>query len=203
LLAEPDSEVTLTVERADETLDITVTAADLDVFNAFGMFGRRGEFRPFPDGEMPFRFDFAPGSVRLGVMFETIDATVAADNDLSVTEGALITDVLVDSAAAEAGLQVGDVVTAVNGDVVDAERTLRDRLVAYEAGDTITLDVLRADETLSVDVTLAAVEMNADNLPFFGLDELPFEFGEGGFPRFFFGPDGNVRPEPAQPVPNV
>ena len=201
LLAETDGDVTLTVEREGETLDISVAAADLEAFNTFRFFGGRGMPMPFGEGEMPFNFGFAPGSVRLGVMFENIDETVAADNDLSVTEGALIKEVLEESAA-EAGLQVGDVVTAVNGDVIDAERTLRDRLIAYEAGDTITLDVLRADETLIVDVTLAAVEMGADMMPFF--EGMPFDFGEGGFPRFFFGPDGGgFRSDPAEPAPNV
>jgi membrane-associated protease RseP (regulator of RpoE activity) len=176
-------------------------AADLEILNGFRFFGGRGEFLPFQEGDMPFSFDFAPANVRLGVLFQVIDETVAADNDLSVTEGALLTEVLADSAAAEAGLQVGDVVTAVDGDRIDAERTLRDRLLAYEGGDTVTLDVLRGDETLSVDVTLEAVEMNAGSLPF--LNELPFSFGEDGLPRFFFGPDREFRFDPPQPAPNV
>ncbi len=207
IITAAEGEVVLTIQRGDETLEIAVEAADLEAFNAFNFFGGRGEFIPFGDGEMPFRFDFAPGNVRLGVMFQTLDETVAADNDLTVTEGALITEVLADSAAAEAGLQVGDVITAVAGDVVDAERTLRDRLFAYEVGDTVTLAVLRADEMLDLEVTLAGVEMSADMLPFFGLDELPFDFnfdfGDGEFPRFFFGPEREFRFDPVQPAPNV
>ena len=60
-------------------------------------------FIPFRDGDVPFRFNFAPDNVRLGVMFQIIDETVAADNDLNVTDGALVTEVLEDSAAADAG----------------------------------------------------------------------------------------------------
>ncbi|GAB4337769.1 MAG: hypothetical protein Kow00117_19630 [Phototrophicales bacterium] len=76
-------------------------------------------------------------------------------------EGALITDVLPDSPAEAAGLMVGDIIQAVDGDVVDAERTLSDRLYAYEEGDTVTLDVLRDAETLQIEVTLAPVSRRA------------------------------------------
>jgi S1-C subfamily serine protease len=172
-----DATVTLTIERSGETMDITVNAADLNALNAFGFgFGRRGEGFGF-DGP---RGQFMPGTVRLGVAFEDQD------------NGALITDVVADSPAAEAGLQVDDVVTAVQGDPVDAERTLRERLLAYEAGDTVTLDVERAGESMSIDVTLADVsvpEMMGD-----------FPFDLGGEFRRFFGPDGEFTfPMPDAP----
>jgi S1-C subfamily serine protease len=85
----------------------------------------------------------------------------------------LITEVVEGSPAAEAGLQVGDIVTAVDGDRVDFEHTLRDRLFAYEPGDTVTLDVLRDGETLQIQVTLGEPQMGGF-LPF------PPLFGEPG-----------------------
>lgn len=208
-LGELEGDVTLSVERGDETLDITVPAEALNIFGGFGMMPRLfGDgFREFrgPRGDMPFSFGM--GNVRLGVTFTTIDEDVAAEHDLSVTEGALMTEVLPDSPAAEAGLQVDDVIISVNGDVVDAERTLRDRLFAYEPDDTVTLEVLRGDETLNIDVTLTGAVEVAD-MPFFNMDELPFAFGDDGALRFFFGPDGEFNfdgipfEEPA-PAPNV
>ena len=135
----------------------------------------------------------------------------AAENDLSVTEGALITEVLADSPAEAAGLQAGDVVVSVSGDVIDSERTLRDRLYAYEPEDVVTLEVLREGETLMLDVTLGAFEPG--NLPFeFGMGDMPFdfEFGDDGALRFFFGPDGQfdfehppIGIEPVVPAANV
>jgi len=83
---------------------------------------------------------------QLGVRFQTIDADLAAEKDLPVTEGALILEVYEDTPAAEAGLQVDDIILAVDGDVVDEEHTLRDRLVAYEEGDVVTLTVRRGAE---------------------------------------------------------
>src|SRR5690606_3435661 len=157
----------------------TVTAADLDVLSGFGFgFGRRGEGMPGLRFDGPLgRFNFAPGTVRLGVAYEGQD------------NGALITESVAGSPAAEAGSQGDDVVTAVQGDPVDAARTLRERLLAYDPGDTITLDVLRGDETLNIDVTLAEVSMPDM------MGELPF----GNEFRHFFGPDGEFNfPMPQQ-----
>jgi S1-C subfamily serine protease len=154
--------VELTVSRGDETLTLTVpTEALQEVFAPMGM-NFRFEGMPFefsiPDmrrGGMPFQaVPFAFGGGRLGVTFVMLDERVAAERGVDLTEGALVLDVLADSPAASAGLMAGDVITAVNGEPVDAERTLRDRLIAYEPGDTVTLTLVRGGETLTIDVTL-------------------------------------------------
>lgn len=185
------AEVTLTIERDGETQEITVPASTLEPLTLFNFrFGQMMPGRP----DMPFRFEMVPA--RLGVRFETLNEEIAQENNLSVTEGALITEVLPDSPAAEAGLQVDDVITAVNGDPVDAERTLRERLLAYQPGDTVTLDVLRGGETLTIEVTLAQPEFDEGMIPFFegGLfDILPRMFGPDGEFQFEF-PDGPARP---------
>lgn len=77
----------------------------------------------------------------IGILFE------AADN------GVLVIDVLADSPAEVAGLEVDDVVTAINGETV-AQDTIRGILAGFAIGDTITVEVTRGDETLSLDVTL-------------------------------------------------
>ena len=183
---EDDAEVTVSVDRADESLDITVSAADLASLNSLGFgMGRGFEFRG-PRGQ----FNIMPGGVWLGVQFQNLDADVAAENDLNVTEGALITEVIADSPAAEAGLQVNDVIIAVSGDPVDAGRTLRERLLAYAPGDVVTLDVLRDGDSLSIDVTLGETDFQGM------MEDLPFEFN-GMMPRFF-GPDGRFQIEPPQ-----
>jgi len=177
--------LTLEFTRAGElvTLEVTLGERPTDLFEMQlpegmtppdGMTpgnGRGG------DGNMPdgFRFEQMPpmmmqqfgyGNGRLGVTFVTLDEQVAAEREATVTEGALIVEVVADSPAALAGLAVDDVVTAVNGELVDAERTLRDRLIAYEPGDVVTLDVLRAGETLALEVTLGEQVMGSEfNMP--------------------------------------
>jgi S1-C subfamily serine protease len=154
----------LAVEREGETLQIEVGSAALrtlfvgsmtTIFEGELPFG---DLMPFPHGGMrgmegmPFGLGAQNG--RLGVAFQPLTAELAAELGLDVTEGALIREVQADSPAAEAGLQADDIVTAVNGEPVDAERTLRDRLFAYEPGDVVTLDVLRAGEALQIEATL-------------------------------------------------
>ncbi len=190
--AADDTEAELTIQRGDETLTVTAPLSALDTQMGFGQVpGKSGE------GGQPFGGRMMGGNVRLGVAFVRLDADVAAENDLDITEGALVTEVQPDSPAEAAGLQVDDVITAVDGDVVDAKRDLRERLYAYEPGDTVTLDVLREGETLSLEATLEAGEMR------FNFDGQPFGFN-GELP-FFFGPDGTFQFEiPEQPpVPDA
>jgi S1-C subfamily serine protease len=172
----PDSTVTLTVQRGEESLDIEIPVSVLMTLAVPPMmdgapFGGQHGMPSFggPHQGMPLMM----GGARLGVGFVTLDEQTASQNNLTVTEGALITEVVEGSPAAEAGLQVGDIVTAVDGDRVDFEHTLRDRLFAYEPGDTVTLDVLRDGETLQIQVTLGEPQMGAF-LPF------PPLFGEPG-----------------------
>jgi S1-C subfamily serine protease len=174
-LADQEGNLTVTVERDGASQDIEVPASALEVLSFGGIFhfgeGRGMPFDGLPFGEgrgIPFDpFGMMGGQGRLGVAFTTLDEAEAEERGVDVTEGAVITEVLPGSPAETAGLQVDDIITAVNGEVVDAEHTLRDRLFAYEADDTITLDVLRSGESLQVEVTLGQPEMAADVMPFF------------------------------------
>jgi len=157
---------TLTVERDGESMDIDVDGLMLHMFMMLGMHDgdwmRLGPMNP--QGIMPGQPGrgrnigplgiFGAQNGRLGVLFDVLTPEIASDMGLDVTEGAVIREVVTGSPAESAGLMVDDVVTAVNGEPVDAERTLRDRMVAYEPGDTVTLDVVRGDETLQLEVTL-------------------------------------------------
>ncbi len=212
LRQENATEVTLTVERDSETQEIVVP---LDALQAFS-FDFGGEMPAFPEGMMPgmpFEFDGAmpffpdgmmPGmpfnfdgempfgmgammqGAGLGVQYVTLNAAEAQERDIEQTEGALVTDIITDSPAEKAGLQVDDIITHVNGDVLDEERTLPDRLAAYEPGDVVTLDVLRAGETLQIEVTLDTFTL-----------QMP-----GGMEFHFFGPEGLPQLE-APTVPGV
>jgi S1-C subfamily serine protease len=75
-------------------------------------------------------------------------------------EGAQVVRVLPDSPAAAAGLERGDLITAVNGEAVDAT-TLAETVSTFSVGDEITLDVLRDDEPLELAVTLAEQPVRA------------------------------------------
>jgi len=97
----------------------------------------------------------------IGVYYVPIDPAVAAAEDLPVDSGALIgtTDgsgeaVFPGSPAEAAGLQAGDIITAVNGEQIGADTELSMLILPHAPGDTITLRVLRDDSVQEVEVTL-------------------------------------------------
>jgi S1-C subfamily serine protease len=97
----------------------------------------------------------------VGVLFREIDGQLAADESLPVTDGAWVkgedggeSPVVADSPAAEAGLQDGDIITAVDGLAVDRANPLDLQVLRYAPGDQLTLDVLRDGETVQLPVTL-------------------------------------------------
>jgi 2-alkenal reductase len=91
----------------------------------------------------------------LGITFQQISPTVAATMDIKVDNGALVVD-MQSGPASDAGLQVDDVITKINGDEINEDHTLTDLLFEHKPGDTVTLTVYRSstDETLTLDVTL-------------------------------------------------
>ena len=68
---------------------------------------------------------------------------------------AVVGNVLPDTPAAEAGLEVGDVITAVNDNAILTGGELVQLLGEKSAGDTITLTFRRGSDTLTRTVTLA------------------------------------------------
>jgi serine protease Do len=65
---------------------------------------------------------------------------------LTSTPGALITQVVADSPAEQAGLQAGDVITAVDGQQLSTGTGLADLIGEDKPGDSVTLDVTGADQ---------------------------------------------------------
>ncbi len=58
------------------------------------------------------------------------------------------------SAAEQAGIQAGDVITKFNGEEVKTSDELNDKKEKFKVGDTVTLTIVRNGETKSVDVKL-------------------------------------------------
>ena len=82
---------------------------------------------------------------------------IRASNGTSGTQlGAKVEDVTQGSAAAQAGLQKGDLITAIDGTPVVGSESLVAQVRSYEVGKEVTLKVLRGSETLELKVTLGA-----------------------------------------------
>ena len=80
---------------------------------------------------------------------------IRASNGTSGTQlGAKVEDITQGSAAAQAGLQKGDLITAIDGTPVVGSESLVAQVRSYEVGKEVTLKVLRGSETLELKVTL-------------------------------------------------
>lgn len=88
----------------------------------------------------------------LGIVYSDITAQAAAEQNLPVQAGALITGVTAGTPAAKAGVQEGDIVTAINGQILNEGTTLRTVLFQYKPGDTLTLSVVRGTQKLDIKV---------------------------------------------------
>jgi S1-C subfamily serine protease len=100
----------------------------------------------------------------LGVRYIPLTADVADEYNLSVQNGAFIApssdptqpSVVSGSPAATAGLQTNDIITQVNGTDVDQTHSLTSLLDQELPGDSVTLTIIRGNQTLHVNVILGA-----------------------------------------------
>jgi 2-alkenal reductase len=90
----------------------------------------------------------------LGIQYQELNPQLAIERQLSITQGALLQEVVAGSPAVQAGLQTGDVIVAINGQSLDERHPLVSLLVEYVAGETITLDILRNGQTFQTELTL-------------------------------------------------
>ena len=67
--------------------------------------------------------------------------------------GAIVMSVTPGSAAEKAGIEIGDIITALGDTPVDSSSSLIFNLRKYNAGDTVTLTVLRGDEEIEILIT--------------------------------------------------
>jgi serine protease Do len=91
----------------------------------------------------------------LGVDMQNLDENLASKFKLKGTAGALIKSVEPKSPAANAGMEAGDVITAVNGKVVDNPSELRMTVGGLLPGTKVELSYLRDGESKKAEVTLA------------------------------------------------
>lgn len=132
----------------------------------------------------------------LGVQIQPVTADIAESLGLAEAEGALVTAPQDDAPAAKAGIQAGDVVTAVDGDMVKDPRDLAKKIAAMDPGKTVDITVWRNGKSETVKVELgtlptdvAAATPDQDEAPSapqaeatldsFGLTVVPAETGTG------------------------
>lgn len=90
----------------------------------------------------------------LGANIQEIDAALAKEKDLKTLNGVYIAKVTENSGAKEAGLQEGDVITAINGVAVNKSSQLLEQIARYRPGDKVKVQYLRSGKEKTANVTL-------------------------------------------------
>lgn len=121
----------------------------------------------------------------LGVQIQPVTSDIADSLGLKGTKGALVDEAQPNSPAAKAGLESGDVITAVNGKAVKDSRELAREIAGLAPGNSVKLDVVHKGETKTLTVALGAMpnqqQANANeeqpkqhrNMPHLGLTVAP------------------------------
>ncbi|MBN6710643.1 Do family serine endopeptidase [Haemophilus haemoglobinophilus] len=97
------------------------------------------------------------GEVRrglLGIKGGELNADLAKAFNVDVQQGAFVSEVLPNSAAEKAGIQAGDVITAINGQKLASFAELRAKIATTGAGKEIKLTYLREGVSKDTKVTL-------------------------------------------------
>ncbi len=91
---------------------------------------------------------------QLGVTSVTLTPEIAEEREVGVSQGALVISVIPGSAAAQAGIQPNDVITAVDETAVDREHSLSSLIATRSPGDRIQVTIRRGGEERRLPVTL-------------------------------------------------
>jgi serine protease Do len=90
----------------------------------------------------------------MGVQIQTLSPAIADALTLKSVDGALVAQVEPNSPAAKAGIEVGDVIHAVNGEPVKDSRELARRIAAMAPGTATKFGVSRGGQEKTITVTL-------------------------------------------------
>ncbi|SDS58438.1 Do family serine endopeptidase [Bradyrhizobium canariense] len=103
----------------------------------------------------------------IGVQIQPVTADIADSLGLKKAEGALVAEPQANGPAAKAGIESGDVITAVNGETVKDARELARTIGGLAPGNAVKLNVLHKGQDKVVNLTLGqlpnTVEAKADN----------------------------------------
>lgn len=101
-------------------------------------------------------YGYVTGRPQLGISCQDVSEAVSQAYNLPI--GAYVISVTDGGAAAEAGLQVGDVITAINDNKIETTEELNNYKNEYNAGDTVTLTIVRNGQEQKVSVVLQEVQ---------------------------------------------
>ncbi len=106
------------------------------------------------------------GTVRrslLGIAIQEVDAQLAETFGLEETRGILISEVMEDSAAEEAGLKAGDIIVELNGRSTGKLASFRNHIISFAPDTQIELKIFRDGKYITVSAVTKAMEEDFSN----------------------------------------
>ncbi len=96
----------------------------------------------------------------IGIEYQAISPDLAAQNDLPVDYGAYVLATVQGGPAEQAGIERGDIILGIGDQRIQGQTTFTEALFAQSPGDTVTVTVLRGNEELQFEVTLAGRQVS-------------------------------------------
>jgi membrane-associated protease RseP (regulator of RpoE activity) len=110
---------------------------------------RRGDLPGFPE-DFAFQWVMRPGRLGVGVL----DLSPELARHLGADGGVLVNTVAADSAAAKAGIEVGDVIATIDGTAIEDSGDLRRRVWKSEEATQVVVGLVRKGQAMTVTVPL-------------------------------------------------
>ena len=98
----------------------------------------------------------------LGVKGDSVSADIARSLGLSRPQGLIVTEVYPQGPGARAGLEQGDVITAIDGAEINDQGGLNFRVGTRSPNDTVAVTILRDGRTQTLNARVSALPGNAD-----------------------------------------
>ena len=103
-------------------------------------------------------YGYVAGRPQLGIT--GVDVTEAEAQRFNLPQGVYVYGVSEGSAAFEAGIRQGDIITAIEGTTVSTMEELNEIKNGYNAGDTVKITIYRSGENIDLNLTLQEVKQS-------------------------------------------
>ncbi len=90
----------------------------------------------------------------LGIVIADMDDQLAKEKNIKLRKGVYVVEVSERSAAMDADIKPGDVITAINGMATPTVAILQEQVARYRPGDKVKIDFYRGNDKKEVDVVL-------------------------------------------------
>lgn len=162
----PGEKVTVRIMRKQKKMDLKVMVGKYEP-KEFKWFGKKSIH--------------LPSKVYLGVRLHRMNPELAAYFKVDPEAGVLVLSVEEESPAEKAGIKSGDVITGVNGKNVAGAGDIREILSDLEAGDEVTVAIVRHGKPKQVRASVAETKWGKGMNWIKGLKHHDFEFPEFHF----------------------